>query len=48
LNYDDPNRRFFRVSGGDFIGETLIQVLISDPGGNTVILPIELDVAEAP
>lgn len=48
LNYDDPSNRYFRVSGGDFVGQTLIQIQASDSGGNTAVLPIELDVTEAP
>jgi hypothetical protein len=44
LNEDDVNRRYYRVSGGDFVGSTLVQLSVSDPAGNSVILEVNLNV----
>jgi len=47
-NYADANQRYYQVSGSNFIGETLLQLEVSDDTGNNTAMPIELNVVEAP
>lgn len=44
-NSETPSR-YIRIGGGDYIGETKLELLISDPGGNATPLPIELTITE--
>ena len=47
-NYNDAVGRYYRVSGSEFIGETLLQLDVSDETGNHTAMPIELNVVEGP
>lgn len=47
-DYNDTPGRYARVSGGDFIGQTLLQLDVSDETGHNTVMPIELDVMEGP
>jgi hypothetical protein len=47
-NYNDVVGRYYRVSGSEFVGQTLMQLDVSDQTGNNTVMPIELDVVEAP
>lgn len=47
-DYNDPLGRYFRVSGSEFVGQTLLQLDVSDETGNNTVMPIELNVVEGP